>query len=65
MFLIINLNIYYGCGIFISHLFIWGRFLVSTDYSLDMVAGGKVRPNLPTQLNITDNNNYNTALAFA
>ena len=45
--------------------FIWGRFLVSTDYSLGMAAGGKVRPNLPIRLNITDNTNYNTALAFA
>ena len=32
---------------------------------LNMVAGGKVSPKLPTQLNITDNTNYNTALAFA
>ena len=45
--------------------FIRGRLMVSTDYSLGMVAGGKVRPNLPPQLNITDNTNYNTALAFA
>ena len=42
---------------------LWGRFLVSTDYSLGMVAGGKVSPKLPTQLNITDNTNYNNALA--
>ena len=45
--------------------YLWGRFLVSTDYGLIMVAGGKVSPKLPTQLNITDNTNYNTALAFA
>ena len=45
--------------------FIYGVVLDSTDYSLDMTAGGKVRPNLPTQLNITDETNYNTALAFA
>ena len=61
----INLNIYFSCGIFISQLYLWGRFLVSTDYGLGMVAGSKVRLNLPTQLNITDNTNYNTALAFA
>ena len=59
------MNIYVSCGIFISQLILWGRFLVSTDYGLGVVAGGKVRPNLPTQLNITDNTNYNTALAFA
>ena len=53
------------CGIFISHILYGAVFLVSTDYGLDMVAGGKVSPKLPTQLNITDNNKYNTALAFA
>ena len=52
--------------LYLYHIhYLWGRFLVSTDYGLGMVAGGKVSPKLPTQLNITDNTNYNTALAFA
>ena len=50
--------------LFVNQIMVY-RFLVSTDYGLGMVAGSKVRLNLPTQLNITDNTNYNTALAFA